>query len=99
MVRAESACKTMEKHAEVLTIPVGGLLASVVGGSSCERRDMSMCVREDELSLRRMSDYDRHISDKLSTLISVGTQGKTEMTLDIIHGNWVRSSVHTNVRS
>ena len=98
MVRAESACKTMEKHAEVLTIPVGGLLASVVGGSSCEGRDMSVCVREDELPLRRMSDYDRHISE-LSTLISVGTQGKTEMTLDTIHGSWVRSSVHTNVRS
>ena len=99
MVQAESNCKTMEKHAEVLTIPVGGLLASVVGGSSWERRDMPRCVKEDEPSLRLMSGYDRHISDKLSTLISVGTQGKTEMTLDIIHGNWVRSSVHTNVRS
>ena len=65
---------------------MGGLLASVVGGSSWERRDMSRCVKEDELSLRLMSGYDRHISDKLSTLISVGTQGKTEMTPDNIHG-------------
>ena len=67
MVRAESACKTMEKHAEVLTIPVGGLLASVVGGSSWEGRDMSRYDKEDELSHRLMSVYGRPISDKLST--------------------------------
>jgi hypothetical protein len=50
MVRAESACNTTQEHAGVLTIPVGGLLASVVGESSCERTDMSKCVEKTEVS-------------------------------------------------